>query len=221
MSLLSDSVLLMWHDIQQEYGPDQGAWHSSEHLPERLAVPGFLRGRRGVFDRADGTRQIFILYELRDLDVMSSPDYLARLNHPTPWSERINPLVRNFNRSPAHVVYSHSFGVGGYVETLRILRPQQRQSEFMDKLTTGLRDLEKSNHLTGCHLLEVSSGQIAQTREERLRGRPDKRADLVILFEGFNPVLLSQQVDQYVATSLESQIGFEAVRSPFTVVHVT
>ncbi len=219
MSLLSDSALLMWHDIPQQHARDHGAWHSIEHLPERRSLPGFLRGRRGVLDQDDGTRKIFILYELSDLGIMSSPEYLARLNHPTSWSERINPLVSNFSRSPARVVYSESFGIGMFAETILVTRQSEAQHDLADTLAAGLRDIEESVRLTGRHLFEATRDDVAQTKEQALRGGQDSRADIVVLFEGFDADLLREEVDKYMADVQQDQ-RLQIQRLPFTLAHI-
>jgi hypothetical protein len=59
------------------------AWYDEEHLPERLAIPGFRSARRWVLD---GT--YLATYELDSLAVLSSAAYLARYEHQTPWSRR-------------------------------------------------------------------------------------------------------------------------------------
>jgi hypothetical protein len=64
------------------------AWYDEEHLPERLAIPGFRSARRWVADIAPGQGKYLATYELDSAAVLGSPAYLARLNQPTPWSKR-------------------------------------------------------------------------------------------------------------------------------------
>ena len=46
MSLAGRGAVAIWHDIAPEGRDAFYAWHGNEHMPERLAIPGFLRGRR-------------------------------------------------------------------------------------------------------------------------------------------------------------------------------
>ena len=46
MPLLGRGVLAIWHTISPEGETDYWRWHDREHIPERVGVPGFLRGRR-------------------------------------------------------------------------------------------------------------------------------------------------------------------------------
>jgi hypothetical protein len=59
------------------------AWYDEEHLPERLAIPGFRSARRWVAGKT-----YVATYELDSADVLQSAAYLARYEHPTPWSRR-------------------------------------------------------------------------------------------------------------------------------------
>ena len=46
MPLLGRGVLAIWHTITPEGEAEYWRWHDREHIPERVGVPGFLRGRR-------------------------------------------------------------------------------------------------------------------------------------------------------------------------------
>src|SRR5205823_13835096 len=50
------------------------AWYDEEHVPLRLAVPGFLSGRRYRAAEAEGPRYL-ALYDLGSLDVLQSEAY--------------------------------------------------------------------------------------------------------------------------------------------------
>ena len=59
------------------------AWYDDEHLPERLAIPGFRCALRWVSGRS-----YLATYELDSPGVLESPAYLARFQNQTPWSRR-------------------------------------------------------------------------------------------------------------------------------------
>ena len=79
----------MWWDIAPAVKADFEDWHSHEHFPERLGVPGFRRGSR--WRSATGGEGVVVMYELEAYDTLSSSHDLARLNAPTPWSTRMMP----------------------------------------------------------------------------------------------------------------------------------
>ena len=64
MSLLGKAAVAMWWNIPPDQRSEFGDWHSHEHFPERMSIPGFKRGSRwaSTLD-AEG---FFVLYELFD-----------------------------------------------------------------------------------------------------------------------------------------------------------
>jgi hypothetical protein len=69
------------------------AWYDEEHLPERLAIPGFRSARRWVSGRT-----YLATYELDSAAVLQSAAYLARYQNPTPWSKRCLGRCVTFKR---------------------------------------------------------------------------------------------------------------------------
>ena len=87
MALLGKAASAMWWDIAPDVRADFEDWHAHEHFPERLSMPGFRRGTR--WSDASGGEGMFVMYELEGhRHALASPEYLARLNAPSPWSTR-------------------------------------------------------------------------------------------------------------------------------------
>ncbi len=76
------------------------AWYDSEHLPERLAIPGFISARRWVDAQAPaGTGKYLATYELSSPQVLQSAEYLAHVgDNFTPWSKRCLSRCTLFRR---------------------------------------------------------------------------------------------------------------------------
>ena len=89
--------LAIWSDVEPKALTDYRHWLTREHTTERVTTKGFLAVRVFRAERAD-TDRFFILYELEAPEVLDGPAYLARLNAPTPWSQRIMPQLGNFIR---------------------------------------------------------------------------------------------------------------------------
>lgn len=111
---MSDASGLMafWARIDAAYLDRFRQWHNSEHMPERVSIPGFLAGRRYL---GHGTNDFFLMmYETRDPAVLASAGYLARLNSPTVWTRETLPHfrepVRNIYRRIATRGTSDLFG---------------------------------------------------------------------------------------------------------------
>src|SRR5262245_57199806 len=92
------AAVAMWWDIAPDARAEWEDWHTTEHMHERLGIPGFLRGTRWV----DGG-SFFVLYETRDRETITSGAYLERLNNPTPWSRKMMPHHQNMVRSLCRV----------------------------------------------------------------------------------------------------------------------
>lgn len=91
---MSDASGLMafWARIEAAYLGRFRQWHNSEHIPERVSIPGFLAGQRYL---AHGTDDYFLMmYVTRDPAVLGSDEYLARLNAPTAWTRETLPHFR-------------------------------------------------------------------------------------------------------------------------------
>jgi hypothetical protein len=76
-------------------------WFQYEHLAERLAVPGFLLGRR--YEAVSGQPRYFNLYLTQSADVLKSAAYIERLNHPTPMTHKImSEIFKDMIRTVCH-----------------------------------------------------------------------------------------------------------------------
>lgn len=92
-------LMAFWARIERSYLGRFRQWHNSEHMPERVSIPGFLAGQRYL---GHGSDDFFLMmYETRDPTVLGGPDYLARLNAPTAWTRESLPHFRE----PARSIY--------------------------------------------------------------------------------------------------------------------
>ena len=57
----STACLAIWHNVNPSREAEWLRWHTGEHMPERLAIPGILAGRRYWSSRA--SEQCFTIYE--------------------------------------------------------------------------------------------------------------------------------------------------------------
>lgn len=205
MALLGGSALAMWWDMAPDIRAEFEHWHSHEHFPERLALPGFLRASR--WSAVDGGEGFFILYELQEHAALSSPEYLARLNAPTPWSTRLMPHHRNMVRSQTRVLHSHGAGVARHAMTLR-LSPREGEAERLRAaLRAMVEDLPLRAGLGGAHLLRTDTPAVAPTTEQKIRGNADRSADWVFVVCGYELEVLKALAHDAFAPSALAAIG--------------
>jgi hypothetical protein len=114
-----NGFLAIWSDVEPHDLTDYRHWLTREHTTERVTTKGFLASR--VFRAArDDINRFFILYELETPEVLDGEAYLARLNAPTPWSQRIMPKLGNFMRGGGIMVAREGRGEGASIVALRI-----------------------------------------------------------------------------------------------------
>ena len=80
-------ILAIWNDCRAGGEAEFEAWFQGEHLQERLAVPGFLFGRR--HQALSGNAGYFNFYLVKSPEVLTSKAYLERLDNPTSMTRQI------------------------------------------------------------------------------------------------------------------------------------
>jgi hypothetical protein len=186
--------MVFWHDLAPDTDQDYRDWHAHEHIAERVGIPGFLRGRRG--SAVAGPPAYFIMYEVDDLAVLTSPAYLARLNEPSAWTTRALGHFRNSNRTLCRRELSFGLGVGRRIATLRF-SPQPGQAEALHAWLANecLPDLAAVSGICGAHLLlGDEAASRTETEEKGLRDQPDQVSDWVLLLEGYEDEALERAV---------------------------
>jgi hypothetical protein len=153
-------------------------------MPERCAVPGFLRGRRYVAVAA--APKYFMMYETETLETLASRAYVERLNNPTSWTRRCLALFRNSNRTACRTTLSIGRGIGGAVVTIR-LGPSGGRGEALRRwlVDEALPKLLERPGISAAHLCEADvETTTVKTTEKDIRDKPDEVARWVLLIEG-------------------------------------
>jgi hypothetical protein len=198
MPLLGKAAVAMWWNVRPEQRAQFGDWHSHEHFPERMSIPGFRRGSRwtSTLD-ADG---FFVLYELEMYETLTSKAYLDRLNNPTPWSTRMMPHHLDMVRSQCRVAASFGGGIAISLATIRLSPRAGEEDRLKEVLTGAMSDVPTTAGLTGAHLLMTDTPRTTRpTTEQRIRGA-DAAADWIVLVSGYD----SEAVEEAVATKLSA-----------------
>ncbi len=190
MGLLGHGVLAIWNGVAPGGDVEFNEWHTREHMPERLSIPGFLRGRR--YTAVVGTPRYFTLYETADVSTLASAAYLDRLNNPTTWTRRCLPLFRDTKRGACRVSATVGTGIGGFVATLELGPAPGHDEELRAWLIgTTLLPLHQRPGIAGAHVCEPDiDASSVKTEEKKLRDQPDAAARWVVLVEGVDPALV-------------------------------
>jgi hypothetical protein len=185
--LAGEAFVAIWHDIAPEGVEEFLDWHHREHMPERLGVPGFRRGRRYVRVGGEG-QEYFNLYEVDAFEVLVGQDYLGRLNAPTEWTKRAVRHFRDVTRGLCRVAGSQGIGQGGIAATLRIVAAPDRGDHLRRHLLReAMPSLLDRTGIVGAHLgFTDEAGSRLETAEKKARGSLTGIPPWVLVVEGIS-----------------------------------
>jgi hypothetical protein len=180
--LLGPAAMLLAFDVAPEAIPEHDDWHTHEHLPERLSIPGFLRGTRWVATR--GGPRYCVLYEVENLATLASTPYLERLNSPSDWTRKMMPHYRGMTRGFCTVAASFGLGLGHAARLVRF-KPEPGAAAALQAwlLKDLLPPLSSKRGVAGVHLLQ-GAATPPMTSEQRIRGA-DAGVDWALLLVGY------------------------------------
>jgi hypothetical protein len=191
MAMKTDAVLAIWNNVLPESETEFNAWYIRDHLPDRVSLPGFRRGRRWL--SVDRRPRYFTFYEIEDAAVMHSPDYLESHENPTDWTRRMMPAFRDMNRSICRVTAKQHRGDGGIAGVVR-LTPADGGAAGLRRwiVETVLPNvMEAPDMLSACLWeLDAEASRMPDTTETRLREGRDAVVDWVFLVEAARPEAL-------------------------------
>jgi hypothetical protein len=185
--MLGTAALAMWWDMAPGTRAEFEHWHTHEHFPERLALPGFLRASRWA--DANGGDGFFVMYELESHASLSSPEYLSRLNAPTPWSRKLMPAHSNMVRSQCVVLESRGGVTAKHALTVRFSPADEAKDRV--SLAQFIGHISSDPGIAGAHLLKTQAPNIAPTTEQQIRGNADREADWVFVACGYDAQALA------------------------------
>jgi len=99
------ALLMVFTDIDTEQDADFNNWYNQEHVPDLLALPGFLNAAR--YEAARGGPRYLACYELENAEAVQTPEYLAFRRSPSEWTQRVTPsgIGRNYVRNVYTQIY--------------------------------------------------------------------------------------------------------------------
>lgn len=188
MAMMTDAVMAVWNDVVPDVDAEFNDWYVRDHLPDRVSLPGFQRGRRWISDGA-GPRY-FTFYEIDDVSVMNSPVYLDRHENPTDWTRRIMPAFLRMNRSICRVTAKRGEADGGIAGIVRLAPQPDAEDRLRTWLSTEIlpRLLETAGILAvSLWELDGEASRMPITAETKLRTTTDAVIDWAVVIEAERP----------------------------------
>ena len=212
MTIMGQGMIAIWNDIEDALREDFYEWHEREHMPERVGIPGFCRGRRLI--RIDAEIEYLTLYEAESADVLAGQDYLDRLNDPTEWTRRVVPGFRNVTRGLTGVVRSEAVANGGSVMALALTVPDAAREATRRRFGGDLFDeLTAAGGVSGVHYAETDvAASSIETVERRQRKTGNGVPDAVLLLEASRPARLERC--RWLIDAAVDDCGIAYMRSP-------
>jgi hypothetical protein len=170
-------ILAIFNNVASGRETEFEEWFQHEHLAERLAVPGFLLGRR--HEAISGLPRYFNFYVTQSIEILKSAAYLGRLNDPTPMTRTVmSEIFKDMIRTVCHRTFRLGSMRGTAVVTVRFAdRPNEAY------LKTTIEELVQ-DHAVACGEIWLATDplEFPVSMEERLRGG-DRRIEACLLVE--------------------------------------
>ena len=194
-------ILAIWNDCRAGHEAEFEAWFQGEHLIERLAVPGFLFGRR--HQAISGSAGYFNFYVVDSPNVLVSKPYLERLDNPTPMTQRImSDVFINMNRTVCRRTLRRGAFRGAFAVTARF-----NDAPDMGALTALVESLVQDTAVAGGEVWSAvdAAGQPV-SMEEKLRGG-DKKIKAALMIDTLRQLDAERIGAQLAASFPGTEVG--------------
>jgi len=115
-----EGMLLILNDVQPDHEDEFNLWYDTEHMQERVLVPGFIAATR--YRAISGARQYCALYRTEAVAVFESEIYRQRLAAQSDWSRRMLKTFVDPHRAVGRISCSLGAGAGGFLAILKLPR---------------------------------------------------------------------------------------------------
>lgn len=180
-------ILAIWNDCASGREREYERWYRTEHLAERVGIPGFRSGWR--YAAVDAEPRYFTFYVTESPAVLFGAAYRARLDDPTPLTRQImaGGVFRNGSRTECEQVLRIGHTRGAFAALVRYDEPPDLEAigdvvreaatddavlraEVWQAVAVPERSLSREQALrppdatiAACVLLETSDEQAART----------------------------------------------------------
>lgn len=177
MADVGHGILAIFNNVAEGREAEFEDWFQHEHLAERIAVPGFLLGRR--HEAVSGAPRYFNFYVTQSAEVLKSAAYLARLDSPTPMTRMVMAeIFKDMSRTVCHRTFRRGAMRGAAVVPVRF---GQRADEA--ELRAAIEKLVEDKVVACGEIWSAASArEFPVSEEERLRGG-DRKIEACLLIE--------------------------------------
>ena len=100
-------LLMVWVDVPEQYEDEFNKWYNEQHLPERMAIPGYVSARRFKLegDNNNNALKYLCIWEMKDGSPLESEMYKDQNAHPTELYLRVNETIKARTRGLYTQIY--------------------------------------------------------------------------------------------------------------------
>jgi hypothetical protein len=170
-------ILAIFNNVAPGREAEFEEWFQHEHLAERIAIPGFLFGRR--HEAISGQPRYFNFYVTQSIQVLKSAAYLGRLDAPTPMTRTVmSEIFKDMIRTVCHRTFRLGAMRGTGVVTIRF---GERPDEAA--LKAVIETLMQDKAVACSEIWQAADPlEFPVSMEERLRGG-DRKINTCLLVE--------------------------------------
>ena len=170
-------ILAIFNNVASGREAEFEEWFQHEHLAERIAVPGFLIGRR--HEAVSGQPHYFNFYVTQSAEVLKSAAYLRRLDEPTPMTRVVmSEIFKDMIRTVCRRAFRLGAMRGTGVVTVRF---GERPAETA--LKAAIERLMRDKAVACGEVWRAADPlEFPVSMEERLRGG-DRKIEMCLLVE--------------------------------------
>ncbi len=205
--------LIVWSDVDHPRDTDYLHWFTREHAQERVSTPGF-QAVRLFRTKLPTTNRYLIVYELDRPETLTSPDYIAKLNNPSKWTQATFKTLTNFMRAGGRIQHQAGTGQGGVVTALTF--PEQLPADGAGLVSS----LAQGDRIAAARLYQTDRDRTAvKTKEKEVRQVTDDRSFAgMLLIEGLDEAAVTAAIKRLGETEIVrgSTVGARVYNAVFT-----
>ncbi|MEJ6396017.1 hypothetical protein V8J82_22370 [Gymnodinialimonas sp. 2305UL16-5] len=148
-----NAFLYIWNDYSEARRLEYDKWHTFEHVPERVSLPGFEAGYR-YQSEDEGTQAYFTEYRLASLEALETADYANVVDYPTEWSAKMRPEFSNVFRLPSRLICSAGCGTPGWVATI-VFTVDDADASFTGLIHQSTSSMLRDRKISGYQISEA------------------------------------------------------------------
>ena len=99
------TVLVVTMEVDAEDEEEFNKWYNEQHLPERMAIPGYVSARRFKLEDGNNALKYLCIWEMEDGSPLQSEIYKDQNAHPTELYLRVNETIKARTRGLYHQIY--------------------------------------------------------------------------------------------------------------------